>query len=389
MSGAATIRTKAWPSMTSRSARRPCWPCCWNFLSDGTCNGSDAMTLLVTGATGFVMSVVGRHWLDSDPNARLVVLDSSALDGMAQRYFAPVLSRMSVVTADVTRPETWRGALAGHGITHIVHGATITPISRGSASEAKREPEAESPARIIDVNVMGTVEVLEWARTLPNLKRFIYVSSGAVYKHHGPDRPGEPLPEDGYVMPRTLYGVSKLASELITERYGDLFGLSATSVRLSSVYGTMDRATQSRNHRHVPNRIAHLAVAGAGRVRVNTLDAVGDYVHVEDVARAILALLRLEQVRYSAYNIAAGRATRLGELVAWAAERYPGFHAEVVSAEDADIVQDPSRSDGMWGAYDVSRIGAETGWRPRPVREALHAYMEWISVAGDLYRVST
>jgi len=63
--------------------------------------------------------------------------------------------------------------------------------------EAKREPEAENPGRIIDVNVMGTVAVLDWARTLPELQRFIYVSSGAVYKHHGPDRPGEPLPEDG------------------------------------------------------------------------------------------------------------------------------------------------------------------------------------------------
>jgi len=90
------------------------------------------MTLLVTGATGFVMSVVGRQWLDSDPHAHLVVLDSSPLDAAAQRYFAPVMRRMTVVTADVTRPETWRATLASHGITHLVHGATITPISRGS-----------------------------------------------------------------------------------------------------------------------------------------------------------------------------------------------------------------------------------------------------------------
>ena len=32
----------------------------------------------------------------------------------------------------------------------------------------------------------------------------------------------------------------------------------------------------------------------------------------------------------------------------------------------------------MWGAYDVSRIASETGWKPRPVREALHAYLDWI-----------
>jgi len=64
------------------------------------------MTLLVTGATGFVMSVLGRRWLASDPAARLVVLDAAALDAAAERYFAPVKDRLSVVVADVTQPES-------------------------------------------------------------------------------------------------------------------------------------------------------------------------------------------------------------------------------------------------------------------------------------------
>lgn len=336
------------------------------------------MSLLVTGATGFVMSVLGRHWLDADPQARLTVLDTAPLDAAARRYFAQVSDRLSVVVADVTRPQDWHAALADCEITHIVHGATITPLSRGTAAESKREPEAENPGRIIDVNVMGTVAMLEWARTLPNFQRFIYVSSGAVYKHHGPDRPGEPLPEDGYVMPRRLYGISKLASELITERYADLFGMSTASVRPSSVYGTMDRVTASRNFRHVPNRIAHMALDGTQCVRVNTLDAVGDYVHVEDVARAIVSLLHAPHLRYSTYNIACGTTASIGDLVGWAAEKVPGFRAEVAPPDRADILQDPALKDGMWGAYDISRIAGETGWKPRPTRDALHAYMDWI-----------
>ena len=336
------------------------------------------MTLLVTGGTGFVMSVLGRHWLDADPAARLVVLDAAPLDAAAVRYFEPVAERLSVVVADVTKPDTWREALGGAGITHIVHGATVTPLSRGTALEAKREPEADNPGRITEVNVMGTVAILDWARTLPRLVRFIYVSSGAVYKHHGPDRLGEPLPEDGYVMPRRLYGISKLASELITERYGDLFGLSTASVRPSSVYGTMDRVTASRNFRHVPNRLAYMAVDGVRRVRVNTLDAVGDYIHAEDVATGIASLLRAPSLRYSAYNLAAGATATIGDMVGWIAEKVPGFHAEITAAEQADILQDETLSGGMWGAYDVSRIKAETGWTPRPVREALHAYVDWI-----------
>ncbi|MBS0419585.1 MAG: NAD(P)-dependent oxidoreductase [Proteobacteria bacterium] len=342
------------------------------------------MTLLVTGGTGFVMSVLTRQWLESDSAARAVVLDASEMDAPAKRYFAPVADRLSVIVADVTRPDTWRTALASHNISHVVHGATVTPISRGTAREARKEPEAENPGRIVEVNLMGTVALLDWARSISGLRRFIYVSSGAVYKHHGPDRPGEPLPEDGYVMPRTLYGVSKLASELITERYGELFGLSTTSVRLASVYGTMDRPTASRTFRHGPNKVAHMAVEGLKRVRVNTLDAVGDYIHAEDVARAIISLLSVATVRYSAYNIAGGRTTRLGDLIAWAGEKCPEFRAEITADEDADIVQDPTRVDGMWGAYDIARIGAETGWRPRPLKEAFQAYMDWIAKEGKL-----
>ena len=337
------------------------------------------MTLLITGATGFVMSVLTRHWLEADPSAQVVALDSTTPDATATRYFASVADRLKVVVADVTQPDSWVPLLQGYGITEVVHGATVTPISRGTADEAQHEPEAYNPGRIIDVNIMGTVALLDWARTQRAVRRFLYVSSGSVYKHHGPDRPGEPLPEDGYVMPRRLYGISKFASELIAERYGDLFGLSTVAVRLSSVYGPMDRVTPSRNVRHPPNRIAHLCAAGASRVRVNSVAGVGDYIHAEDAARAMTALLQAPALRHSVYNIASGITTTLEELIAWAAIRAPGFHGEIVAANEAELVQDDTLRDGMWGAYDITRIIAETGWRPRPTKDAFLSYIDWLA----------
>src|SRR5450432_2823004 len=109
------------------------------------------MTLLVTGATGFVMSVLARHWLLANPRDRLVILDAAPLDAAATRYFAPVAERLSVIVADATQPQSWAPALTAHDVTHIVHGATITPISRGTAHEARREPEASDPGHIVDV----------------------------------------------------------------------------------------------------------------------------------------------------------------------------------------------------------------------------------------------
>jgi len=335
------------------------------------------MTLLVTGGTGFVMSVVAREWLDRDPLARAVILDRSGLDPAAERHFAPVRDRLRVIAADILDPNAWSAALDKQGITAIVHGATITPISRGSASEAKRQPEAEDPARIVDVNLMGTVRMLDWARTRPDVKRFVYVSSGSVYRHNGPDWASEPLPEDGYVAPLTLYGISKFASEMVTNRYADLFNLSAASVRLASVYGPMDRATESRNFRHVPNRVAHMALAGE-TIRPNSLEPVGDYVTSTDVAAAILALIDAPCLNYRHYNIGSGSSQTIGEIIGWARERVPGLKAEVTSGGDANIVQDVRLKGGMWGAYDIARIMRDTGWRPRPGKEAFHAYMDWI-----------
>ncbi len=337
------------------------------------------MTLLVTGAAGFVMSVFARHWLETHPQERVVAFDRVPLDAAARRYFAPVASRLDLIEADIARPATWAGKLDRFGITRIVHGATVTPISRGSAAEAEREPEAERPVEILDVNLMGTVHLLDWARAQPGFRRLVYVSSGGVYRDHGPDRPGTPLPEDGYVGPRKLYGISKWAAEMVAERYAELFGLSVLSVRLSSVYGTMDRATASRTFRHVPNRIAHWAVQRRDPLRFHGIDAIGDYIHAEDVATALAALLEVPQARFGTYNVALGETATMGDMLRWASEKVPGFRAEEAPPEIADLVQDASLRDGMWGAYDISRIAAETGWRPRPMRDAFQAYMDWIA----------
>lgn len=336
------------------------------------------MTLLVTGGTGFAMSVVTRTWLETHPQEKAVILDRAGLDAAARKFFAPVAGRLTVIEADVLDHAAWEPRLDSHAITAVVHGATITPISRGSAAEARREPEAENPARIVEVNLMGTVRLLDWARKQQGLKRFVYVSSGSVYRNHGPDWSGEPLPEEGYVAPLKLYGISKFASEMIANRYSDLFGLPAISVRLASVYGTMDRATESRNFRHVPNRIAHMALAGE-TVRPTNTEAVGDYVHVEDVARAIIALIAAPKLSYRTYNIGSGMITTIGDFIAYAAEKAPGLKWELSPFDTCNIDQNPALSTGMWGVYDIARIVADTGWRPRAVRDAFHGYMDWIA----------
>ena len=62
------------------------------------------MTVLVTGGTGFAMSVLAKTLLDRDPLANVVLLDQAGLDAAARKFFAPVADRMTLITADVLDP---------------------------------------------------------------------------------------------------------------------------------------------------------------------------------------------------------------------------------------------------------------------------------------------
>jgi UDP-glucose 4-epimerase len=328
------------------------------------------MTLLITGGTGFVMSNLARHWLESHPAESVVVLDAAPWDAAAERFFAPVRPRLAVVQGDVRDQAVWERLAGEHLITHIVHGATITPST---------ERERANPRQILEVNLMGTVNALEFARHRPALKRFIYVSSGAVYGEALPGTPDVPVPEEGRVAPVEFYGITKFSSELIARRYGEVFGLDVISVRFSGVYGPMDRVTPARAVECVPYKIAHLALAGKP-VKVKALDAGGDFIHAGDIAVALTALLRAPKLKQGVYNAAYGEFSLIRELIEIVREVVPNLRVEVVPEADAevDITYDPRNRLGRWSNYDVSRLRDEFGWEPRPLREALQSYVAWV-----------
>ena len=132
-------------------------------------------------------------------------------------------------------------------------------------------------------------------------------------------------------------------------------GLPALSVRMSGVYGPLDRTTPSRDVDCAPKKILHLLRDGA-EIRVSGLDAVGDYIHAGDVAQAIAGLLICARPRHPVYNIALGEFVTLRELLAIVARINPSFQFRETPAEDADIAGNPSLTHGRWGAYDLSLI---------------------------------
>ncbi len=328
------------------------------------------MSLLVTGGTGFVMSNLVRLWLERHPDQHAVVVDIAAPDAMAQRFFEPVAGRLTAVAGDVRDPDLLPGLAGQHTIDRIVHGAAMTPTSGTT--------EATQAAMIAGVNVMGTVHALELARALPDLKRMIHVSTGSVYSAEGP-ADGSPLPEDGYVrpFPGTLYPITKLTGELLATRYRELFQIPLHIARLASVYGPMDRWTPGRDFACDPNVLVHKAIAGE-TVTIAGADAVGDFIHAGDVARAIADMLDAPALNHDVYNIAYGEPITLGGLADIVASVVPGFSWSATTGDDATLTGNPSRKSGAWGAYDITRLKTDAGWSPRPLNEAIADYVAWV-----------
>ena len=166
------------------------------------------MTTLVTGGTGFVASNVVR--MLAERGHEIVCFDLNPPSALLQEYVKPWASSITFNQGDILKQEDL-SELLNKGITKVVHAAVFTGVLP--------EVEAGRSRSIVDINVMGTTNVLELARQLP-IERFLYVSSGSVY---GEDyAPNEALVEDTTPRPQSLYALTKYTSELLTRRYGSL-----------------------------------------------------------------------------------------------------------------------------------------------------------------------
>ena len=338
------------------------------------------MTLLITGGGGFVMSNLALMWLEKHADERVVVLDAGPQDGALTRFWSPVADRLTYVQGSVLDADLLARIGREHAPDRIRHAATVT-LFAPETPDGRRvaNPETDVPDTVLEVNIMGTVRLLELARAL-GTRAFVNLSSGGVYNDYGPEPPG-PMPEDGWVDPPEFYGISKYSSEMIARHYGHSFGFPVCSARLSGVYGPMDRWRPSRAYDCPPKAILHRGLEGKP-VHITAPEAVGDHIHAQDVARAMIALLEKGAYDHPVYNVAQGEAVTLRELIAICAEIVPGLTWDLAPPEEADIVADDTHTGGRWGAYDISRIHAETGWQPMPMREALAHYADFIRTFG-------
>jgi UDP-glucose 4-epimerase len=290
---------------------------------------------LVTGGAGFI----GSHLVDalSARGDEVLVLDDLS-SGRRENLATALAAGATLVEADVTDRSAVGAAFADHKPEQVFHLAAQVDV-RVSVAD---------PAFDLDVNVGGTINVLEGCRE-HGAERLLFASTGGAIYGEGAGRE-PPLAEDADCVPDAPYGQSKLAAEGYLELFRRLHGVDCTALRLGNVYGP-------RQDPHGEAGVVAIfcgALLAARRPRVfGDGRQTRDYVYVDDVVSAFLAAS--DKGGEGAFNIGTGIETSVLELGARLATVNGGeFEPEMAPARPGEVQRI---------SIDPGRAERELGWR--------------------------
>ena len=336
------------------------------------------MAVLVTGGTGFTGTNIVRELAEHD--VEVISMDIVPPDSLVQRYIEPWADRVTWLTGDIADRNGMEAASAYFNIDKIVHCATYT---------AYGDTETKNGRRLCDVNLQGTLNVLDLARRL-EVKRVIYISSMAVYAAGpGADRvlkEESAFKAEDYAANRYgFYAITKITSEMLTRRYGYLYGFESASVRMSQNWGPIERVTPYHSRVSLPNHWVGNALRGEliDPSPVGTGITEGrafgvDHIYIKDTAAAIRVMLETPALAHPVYNISTGQPLTLSGMVSAIREAYP----DVKFAKPPPEV-DPTEEHAR--ALDLSRMRDDLGFEPKwDMVSSLKDFIEWRQSFGFL-----
>jgi UDP-glucose 4-epimerase len=229
---------------------------------------------------------------------------------------------------------------------------------------------AEDPATADDVNVRGTQVLLECARN-GGVERFVYASTIWVYGDASDPTPLEETTPLG--LPKHFYTATKIAGEMYTVSYGELYGLGWTILRFGIPYGPRARPTA------VVPAFAAKALSGQPLTIAGDGTQVRRFVYVEDLAEGCVAAL------------APAGANRVYNLVG---EETTSVRAIARTIRDVvgnvPIVHGPGRVGDLHGGnVSGARAFQELGWRATtPFADGVRRYVDWVTAEAGTPRAA-
>jgi dTDP-glucose 4,6-dehydratase len=335
--------------------------------------------VLVTGGAGFIGSNFVRFLLEVDPSVEIVTLDALTYAGrMENLENLPAASRHQFVKGDITDRTLVEDLLHQHNVDTVVHFAAESHVDRSILG----------PEQFIQTNIIGTFTLLEAARKVWLTEkrfpveevRFHHVSTDEVF---GTLKPGEPaFRETTPYAPRSPYAASKASSDHLVRAYFTTYGLPISITNCSNNYGPYQFPEKL-----IPLMIIN-ALSGKPLPVYGDGQQIRDWLYVEDHCEAIYSVLRHGKPGET-YCVGGDNQPPNLEIIHLICKILDEVAPESPNKPHEKLIQYVADRPGHDRRYDIdiSRIGAELGWKPREsletgLRRTVAWYLEhpqWIA----------
>lgn len=310
------------------------------------------MKAVVTGAAGFIGSHLTERLLEE--GHAVVGIDSF------DTFYDPQIKRRNIarslqnpgfhlVEADIRDQAAMERAI-GDDIDVIVH----------LAARAGVRPSIEQPALYADVNINGTVVLLEIARQR-QIKKFVFASSSSVY---GNNKKVPFAESDNVDFPISPYAATKKAGELICHTYHHLYDIGMTCLRFFTVYGPRQRPDLAIH------KFARLIEAGRPVPIYGDGTMRRDFTYIDDIINGVVAAIE-RCAGYKIYNLGESRPICVSDLV-----------AEIEKALGKTAGRDylPTQPGDVDQTYaDVAKAQRELGYQPAThIADGLAEFVRWL-----------
>ena len=294
--------------------------------------------VLVIGGLGFIGVNLTERLLTEGRDVT-VVTPSRARH--ADRAAAFEARGVRIIDGDLRDAAAMAMAVAGQGVVFNL------------AGESGAVRSMEDPWTDLDVNCRGNLVLLEALRANNREAKLVFVGSRLEYGRQAI----QPVSEEQAPDPLCLHAIHKLTVEKYLRLYGSLFGLRYTIARVTNPYGPGQ--PQGRTAYGVVNRLIHLALAGSALPIYGDGTQRRDYIHVDDLVAALVALAESPSSVNRAFNVGSGEGTRMIDMARAIIDLAGGGRVEHVAwpalagqIETGDFVA------------DISRIHTVLGWAP-------------------------
>ena len=290
------------------------------------------MAYLVTGGAGFIGSHITEELLIRGDE--VIILDNM-YSGRKENLAAN--PKAVFVEGSIMDSRILDSICTEYDIEGIFHLAAVASVQKS----------IENPAHVHEVNVTGTLNVLEAARK-HGVRKVVLSASAAAYG----DNPVFPKREDMLPEPLSPYAVSKIAAEMYCKTYAELYDLQTVSLRYFNVFGP--RQDPNGEYAAVIPKFTEKICAGESPTVFGDGNQTRDFVFVKDVARA--NLLAMDSAVCGLFNIGTGVQTSLNDLAKMIMDAAGvSVSMKYEAAREGDV---------RYSVADISKAEQELGYKP-------------------------